>query len=95
MARGRRERRRDQKSVVIWGRGRVEGPEAWRRMARVRMRSGRRGADVMGWVEPLFFFFFVNFGGVFFSGEGGVEVGMGKMEKRVLTRFGDGCAKGR
>lgn len=54
-ARGRRERRRAQKSVVREGRGRVVGPEAWRRRARVRIRRGRRGGEVRGVVVPLFF----------------------------------------
>lgn len=53
-ARARRERRRAQKSAVRAGRGSVEGPAAWRVMARVRMRRGRRGAEVRGVEVPLF-----------------------------------------
>lgn len=52
-ARARRERRRAQKSEVRAGRGRVEGPLAWRRRERVRRRRGRRGAVVRGVVVPL------------------------------------------
>lgn len=56
-ARGRRERRREKNSVVREGRERVVGPEAWRRMERVRMKRGRRGGVESGEEEeeePLF-----------------------------------------
>lgn len=46
--RERRERSKDQNSDVRRGRGRVEGPAAWRSRERVFKRSGRRGGCVYG-----------------------------------------------
>lgn len=48
--RERRERSRDQNSDVRRGRGRVEGPAAWRSKERVFKRRERRG----GWVYGVF-----------------------------------------
>lgn len=41
--RERRPRRRERNSVVMMGRGRVEGPAAWRIKERVFRKRGRRG----------------------------------------------------
>lgn len=46
----RRERSKDQNSDVRRGRGKVEGPAAWRSKERVFRRRGRRG----GWVYGVF-----------------------------------------
>lgn len=48
--RERRERSKDQNSDVRRGRGKVDGPAAWRSRERVFKRSGRRG----GWVYGVF-----------------------------------------
>lgn len=50
---GRRERSRVRNSVVMRGRGRVEGPEAWKVRARVLRKRGRRGGARRGEVVPL------------------------------------------
>ncbi len=56
----RRDKRRDQNSVVRRGRGRVEGPEAWRMRERVLRKRERRRGDVCGVFVPLFFLVFVR-----------------------------------
>ena len=44
---------RERNSVVMRGRERVEGPEAWMIKARVLRKRGRRGTDRRGEVLPL------------------------------------------
>ncbi len=52
-ARGRSESRRSQNSDVIWGRERVEVPDAWRMRERVLRRWERRKGEVWVEVSPL------------------------------------------